>query len=155
MTEKRKLWVFDIDGTLANNEHRISHLKKNVKDWKSFFADQSKDEPYEAVTYILNLLLSNGDRCITITGRDESHREESINWIARHSPAFKNEDLLMRPIGEDEDDDTLKLKILDAWMEKNPGYEVAGIFEDRHRVIDAYRNAGYYVFEANQNRKSF
>jgi FMN phosphatase YigB (HAD superfamily) len=155
MTEKLKLWIFDIDGTLANNSARITHLKGTVKDWKSFFADQSKDEPYEAVTFILNLLLANGERCITITGRAEEHRNESFAWINNHSPAFPEEDLLMRPNGEKEDDDTLKLKMLAKWMEENPGYEVAGIFEDRHRVIDAYRNAGYYVFEANQLREPF
>jgi FMN phosphatase YigB (HAD superfamily) len=151
----RKLWIFDIDGTLANNEHRIAHLKGQTKDWKKFFADQSKDDPYEAVTFILKMLRDNGERCITITGRDEEHREESFGWLNNHCDGYPDEDLLMRPRGEKEDDDTLKLKILAEWMEKNPGYEVAGIFEDRHRVIDAWRNAGYYVFECNQNREEF
>ncbi len=151
----KRLWIFDIDGTLANNEHRIAHLKGETKDWKSFFKDQSKDQPYEAVTHILNLLRASGDRCITITGRDEEHREESLNWIQNHVLGYPDKDLLMRPRGEKEDDDTLKLKILGEWMEKNPGYKVSGVFEDRHRVIDAWREAGFYVFECNQNREAF
>jgi hypothetical protein len=153
----RKLWIFDIDGTLANNEHRIAHLKGQTKDWKKFFADQSKDEPYEAVVYMLEVLVAKGDRCIIITGRDEEHRAESMKWLDEHYGwrKFPSSDLLMRPRGEKEDDDTLKLKILNDWMQDNPGFEVAGIFEDRHRVIDAWRNAGYYVFECNQNREEF
>lgn len=151
----KRLWIFDIDGTLANNEHRIGFLKGTTKDWKSFFKDQSKDEPYAPVMHMLKVLRDQGDRCIIITGRDEEHREESMTWLYNHYGPYPTEDLLMRPLGEKEDDDTLKLKILNDWMQTNPGYTVFGIFEDRHRVIDAWREAGYYVFECNQNREAF
>ena len=30
-----------------------------------------------------------------------------------------------------------------------------GVFEDRHRVIDAWRENGYYVFECNQKRLEY
>jgi hypothetical protein len=104
---------------------------------------------------MLKVLIERGDRCITITGRDEEHREESLTWLYNHYGPYPSDDLLMRPRGDKEDDDTLKLKILNKWMKENPGYTVMGVFEDRHRVIDAWRNAGYYVFECNQNREAF
>jgi trehalose-6-phosphatase len=153
----KKLWIFDIDGTLANNEKRVKFLKGATKDWRAFFADQTNDSPYEAVVEILRTLVSSGDRCIIITGRDEEHRQESLKWLDAHYgyKLFPSSDLIMRPRGEREDDDTLKLKLLDEWMKNNPGYRVMGVFEDRHRVIDAWRNAGIYCFECNQYREDF
>lgn len=153
----KRLWIFDIDGTLANNEQRIKFLKGETKDWRSFFADQQNDEPYEAVVELLRTLSNCGDRCIIITGRDEEHREESLKWLDANYgyKLFPAIDLIMRPRGEREDDDTLKLKLLDVWMKDNPGYRVMGVFEDRHRVIDAWRDAGIYVFECNQYREPF
>ena len=38
---------------------------------------------------------------------------------------------------------------------REPGCQVGGIFEDRHRIIDAFRSEGWYVFEANQTRTQF
>lgn len=29
--------VFDLDGTLADCEHRIHHITKEPKDWRAFF----------------------------------------------------------------------------------------------------------------------
>jgi FMN phosphatase YigB (HAD superfamily) len=151
-----RLWIFDIDGTLANNEERVSYLKGETKDWRSFFADQSKDKPYEAVLELLHVLLIRGDRCIIITGRDEEHRQETHKWVTQHlGSTFDDNDLVMRKHGDRRDDDSIKLELLAEWMEKNGQFKVMGIFEDRHRVIDAWRNAGFYVFECNQTRQEF
>ena len=38
----------DIDGTVANNEHR-QHYLKNQKDWKSFFDEMVNDIPIHDV----------------------------------------------------------------------------------------------------------
>ena len=151
-----KLWVFDIDGTLADTEHRQHHLSSEKKDWDSFFSKQSLDEPYEAVMELLHILLVKGDRCIVITGRNEEHRGESQNWIIKHLGCFFNgEDLIMRKRGDRRDDDEIKIELLNEWLEANGEHKVMGVFEDRHRVIDAWRNAGFYVFECNQTRTDF
>ena len=61
----------------------------------------------------------------------------------------------MRPLGHRGDDNLLKVQIIKEWLEKNPDYKVSGIFDDRHRIIDAFRNEGWYTFECNQARKEF
>lgn len=152
----KRLWIFDIDGTLANNGHRITYLKQETKDWRKFFADQSKDEPYEAVMELLRILKMRGDRCIIITGRDEEHRDESYRWINDHyGSVFPEYDLIMRKRGDRRDDDEIKIELLNEWLEVNGEHKVLGVFEDRHRVIDAWRDAGFYVFECNQTRSEF
>jgi trehalose-6-phosphatase len=151
----KRLWIFDIDGTLANNDQRVKYLKGKTKDWRSFFADQSKDIPYEPVMELLRMLTLR-DRCIVITGRDEEHRDESARWLYNHSGyLFTEHNLIMRKPKDRRDDDLIKLELLNEWMEVHGEHKVMGVFEDRHRVIDAWRNAGYYVFECNQSREEF
>ena len=152
-----KLWVFDIDNTLANVHHRWGHLKGDKKDWKSFFAEQHKDEPYQAVFDVLHALANdNGNSIIVVTGRDEMFREVSLEWLNRHiNYEFPTEDLHMRPAGNREDDDTLKVKIIKNWLARHPSYKIGGIFDDRHRIIDAFRAEGWYTFECNQERLEY
>ena len=149
-----KLWVFDIDNTLANVHHRWDHLRGEMKDWKKFFAEQHKDEPYKPVLDVLHALSADHtNSIIVVTGRDECFREVSIEWLNRHiNYEFPNEDLYMRPSGNREDDDTLKVKIIKSWLQRHPSYTMGGIFEDRHRIIDAFREEGLYNFECNQER---
>jgi predicted secreted acid phosphatase len=155
---KRNLWIFDIDGTLANNLHRIKHLTQNTtKDWDAFFAAQDKDEPYEAVMHLMNTLHKTGDKVIVITARDERFRAVTLRWLQQHCDYdFPDGDLFMRKSGDRTDDDKIKLDILNEYLSLfHPRYKVMGVFEDRHRVIDAWREAGYYVFECNQDRADF
>lgn len=151
-----KLWIFDIDNTLANVHHRWHHLHKDKKDWKSFFEEQHKDEPYQAVFDVLASLAKDGHKIIVVTGRDERFRDVSLEWINRHVHYdFPSEDLYMRPAGNREDDHKLKVNIINNWLARHPIYTVGGIFEDRHRIIDAFREEGWYTFECNQERLEY
>ena len=152
-----KLWVFDIDNTLANVHHRWDHLRGEMKDWKKFFAEQHKDEPYQAVFDVLHALANDeNNSIIVVTGRDEMFREVSLEWLNRHiNYEFPSEDLHMRPAGNREDDDTLKVKIIKTWLQRHPSYTMGGIFDDRHRIIDAFRAEGWYTFECNQERLDY
>lgn len=153
----RKVWIFDVDGTLADNFHRVKHLTHSVKkDWDAFFAEQHKDSPFEAVFDVMASLHATGHKVIVITARDERFRDITLSWINEHSRiSISNDDLYMRKDGDRRDDDGIKLEIIDEILKENPDYKVMGVFEDRHRVIDAWRDAGYYVFECNQERADF
>mgnify|MGYP003348065612 CR=1 FL=1 len=152
-----KLWVFDIDNTLANVHHRWHHLKGAKKDWDSFFEEQIKDEPYQPVLDVLHALANDrpGDEIIVVTGRDERFRAVSLGWLNRHVKWIADDKLFMRPGGNREDDDVLKVKIIKNWLQRHPNYTVGGIFEDRHRIIDAFREEGWYTFECNQERLEY
>ena len=68
---------------------------------------------------------------------------------------FSNDKLYMRPAGNREDDDVLKVKIVKNWLQRHPSYTVGAIFDDRHRIIDAFRAEGWYTFECNQERLEY
>lgn len=153
-----KYFVFDIDGTLADGEHRQHHLTKdpNKKDWDSFFKDEEmiKDKVHNAVAEIYSALrmssdMSAGDEegdwqeIIFLTARPERTREVTKQWLHEKIGVFEEEmdelHLLMRPDGERKDDTILKPEMLDKLGKEN----VICVFEDRNRIIKALRAAGY------------
>ena len=155
---KVKLYVFDIDGTMANIDHRKHHLvtKGNKKNWEPFFREQRKDTPHWPVFDVMKALTLTGNKCIVVTGRMEQHRQDSFEWINEHHDLpFPNDDLYMRANGDHTDDDELKWNIVQKILKDNPDYELAALFDDRHRIIDKFRSEGVYTFETNQYREEF
>jgi phosphoglycolate phosphatase-like HAD superfamily hydrolase len=154
--KKVKLWIFDIDGTLANGDHRAHHLQNGKRDWDAFFANQHLDEPYEAVFDIMSALTQTGHICVCVTGRPEEYRDVTLDWVRKHGDFwFPSWNLIMRPTGNKTDDHELKWKIVQELLKDNPHYVLCGVFDDRHRIIDKFRSEGVYVFECNQNREAF
>ena len=144
----KKVWVFDIDGTLADNDHRQHYLSGN-KNWDAFFAEQHKDEPYQAVLDVLHALAYDrvkmlGDKIIIVTARDERFRNDTHDWLNKHIEFDLTDSVFMRPLGHRGNDDILKVDIIKQWLVDNPGYKVGAIFDDRHRIIDAFRNEDWY-----------
>jgi hydroxymethylpyrimidine pyrophosphatase-like HAD family hydrolase len=154
---KKFLWVFDIDGTLANNEHRQHHLEKKPKDWKSFFDAQSEDTPHEPVFAVLDALAAiPTNQVIFLTSRDYTAQKETLEFINAHSKHnFDGEELYMRPIGNHVDDDILKPLMLQNILDFHPEWELMAVFDDRNRVIDAFKAKGVYVFNCNQTERIF
>jgi hypothetical protein len=111
-----KVWIFDIDGTLADNEHRQHHLADGKKEWDAFFAKQHLDEPYQPVLDVLHALANDrlGDKVIIVTARDERFREDTLAWVNKHIPWMSSEDVYMRPFGFRGNDDTMKVGILSS-----------------------------------------
>lgn len=56
----KQIVIFDIDGTLANAEHRVHHLQKEPKDWDAFFAGCTQDTPIEPVMELVRLFFVTG-----------------------------------------------------------------------------------------------
>lgn len=65
-----KTIVIDIDGTIADCAHRLHHIQKHPKDWKTFFAESANDKPFTAVVEIVNRFLRTHD-IVFCTWRDE------------------------------------------------------------------------------------
>lgn len=131
--------IFDLDGTLANCEHRRHFVdpKKNPTflpiyckpfdymnpntgeifkpNWKAFYEACDQDTPIEPVIDIWNQQISLGmmDVHQIWSGRCESVREKTEKWLDEHLLCFNPKNLKMRPIGDNTPDDQLKEKWLD------------------------------------------
>ena len=150
--------IFDLDGTLADCEHRrhfVDHGNKFEPDWKSFYEHCDKDKPIEPVIDIFNSLcethlMSN----ISIwSGRCESVRDKTLNWLSNHIDVDNIQEVKLRPIGDSTPDDMLKERWLDEALKA--GNKVHFVFDDGPKVVRMWRRRGIFVFDCNQSGKEF
>jgi len=145
--------VFDLDGTIANTNHRNHHLEGSEKNWTEFFAECKDDlAVYPMISMIATLLRVPHCRVEIWTARNDSTKSETLSWLARHgirasrSPSptyFDSSDavtLRMRPSGDTADDTELKR----AWLDEARAQKRTPtlIFEDRQRVVNMWREEG-------------
>ena len=65
---EKNIVLCDIDGTIANNDHR-QHFLEGKKDWDGFFGELINDSPIMPVIEKINQEVNNGNKIIFITGR--------------------------------------------------------------------------------------
>lgn len=133
-----KTYIFDIDGTIANTDHRVHHLEGDKKDWNSWYAKAHDDVPYWEIVELMHLAYYAGIKIIICTGRDESCRPQTELWLKQH--LLKYHSLYMRKAGDRRDDTIVKFELLERIYED--GYEPVLVFEDRDRVVQMWRDAG-------------
>lgn len=93
MTIRTKTFVFDLDGVLANTEHRLPLLNEGPD---IFFKAMADDTPIEATRNIYSSLCPDFPK-VVLTGRPERFRGATEEWINEHIGEF--EQLIMRPDG--------------------------------------------------------
>lgn len=129
--------VFDLDGTLADLEHRKHFLA--AKDWRGFFAAVSGDAPIPKVRGVLLAMHYAGHRVEIWSGRSDECREATENWLAEHG--FPVVPLIMRTSGDHRPDDQVKREFLRGTDEPDI------IFDDRDRVVAMWRSLGITCFQ--------
>lgn len=134
-------YVFDLDGTLADCEHRVkAHLTGPQKDWRAFFAACPGDTVIPHVRALLWALWHGGHRVEIWSGRSDEVRAETEAWLAANS---MRKSLLtkMRKAGDHRPDDVVKAEFLD------PAAPPDVIFDDRARVVKMWRAKGIPCFQ--------
>jgi len=142
----RLLYIFDLDGTLADIEHRRHLIEGSKKNWDAFYAACVDDEPVKAVVRICNGLISNGADVWIWSGRSDAVREETEEWLRTWVPTFKPSNLMMRPADDRRSDVELKKK----WWRNLSDVDqtrLSAIFEDRTSVVNMWRDLGLTCFQ--------
>lgn len=157
--------VFDLDGTLADNEHRQHFLEKTPKDWDGFFEACDGDEPIHNVIAVFRALLNyhgGAEHQIEIwsgrgAGENDSVRLKSITWLQHHVDrsipsicpeiffSSPNPVLRMRAHDDHRRDDVLKKTWLDKAREQGSSPDL--IFDDRDQVVAMWRREGVQCFQ--------
>lgn len=134
-------FIFDLDGTLANGDHRLHHIKNDPKDWTAFYAACGADEP---IRHLIEVLIALGHtfQIFIVSGRSDEVRTETMAWLRHHlgSTYLMETDVIMRKHGDHRNDDVLKIEMLAEV--RAMGYEPLMAFDDRNRVVEAWRRAG-------------
>lgn len=130
-------YVFDIDGTLADGSHRLHHIQTAPKNWDGWYAGVMGDKPIAHMRRLANDL-SGCAEIVYVSGRSEQVQAETAQWLDDHG--FPDAPLYMRKSGDHKDDDKLKIELL-ADLRRD-GFEPIMVFDDRNRVVAAWRAAG-------------
>jgi phosphoglycolate phosphatase-like HAD superfamily hydrolase len=131
-------YIFDIDGTLADCSHRIHLIEMTPKRWDEFFALCSMDRPIAHIIELARVLSKSGAGIVYVSGRSDQCRYETEAWLRAHKvPAGP---LYMRKRGDHRDDDIIKLELLEQL--RADGFDPIMAFDDRNRVVAAWRSAG-------------
>ena len=154
----RPLYIFDIDGTIANLEHRLHHIYFNAsmhglekdfkKDWQAFHNDVGDDKPIWTVIDVLVDLSMLNDIWF-FTGRMESCRADTVVWIEKYMPYFSKKNhinITMRPQNDYRPDYEIKKEMLDNMLAVDRNRLVA-IFDDRNTVVNMWRKNGITCFQ--------
>lgn len=180
--------IFELDGTLADCEHRRHFVdpsknsdyechgycpinnpkgdgwyhkrthKKFKPDWKSFYESCDQDIPIEPSVNTFRSL-SQQYECEIWSGRCESVKQKTIQWLYESIPGFAkkevwNEIIKMRPTGNSDPDDELK----EMWLHDAKimeGQTIDYVFDDRPKVIRMWRRHGIFVFNCCQHDEEF
>jgi hypothetical protein len=138
------IYIFDIDGTLADISHRLHFIQKEPKDWHGFFADCQGDSVIREVAQVAEALRGAGFMIVLITGRSDEIRLKTSAWLRDQQISWNV--MYMRKEGDHREDSVVKAELLDEVMEKHHG-PILGVFEDRKQVVAMYRSKGLRVFQ--------
>jgi len=139
--------IFDIDGTLADVQHRLHHLEGTEKSWPAFFEAAVHDEPIEPIVWLARELFRSSNilnhekpfQVLVVTARPDSYREPTLEWLNKHK-IFADGALYMRKEGDYRADNIVKQEILQQILED--GYEPFLVVDDRPQVVEMWRAFG-------------
>ena len=148
------LVVFDIDGTLANIEHRLDYVRSKPKNWKAFDAGILNDKVNDPVAKVYWAIMSRRNvDVILASGRNERSRQDTEDWLFENDlTGYRN--LYMRKADDYRSDDIVKDEIIDEIV-ADYGKLPDMWFDDRPRVVRAVRNRGIFVFDVYQGEEDF
>jgi hypothetical protein len=147
----KPLYIFDLDGTLANIEHRKHYLeyKNDPHRWRRFYAACGDDQPNLPVLKTMESLRHAGADIWFFSGRSDEVRDLTVDWLAYHTSFMSHEIdqvLMMRRAGDYTADDELKEQWLNGML-VDDRLRLLAVFDDRDRVVQMWRRNGVACFQ--------
>lgn len=143
----KNIVVVDIDGTIAKVGDRLKYLQQEKKDWDAFYEHCDEDEPIDEMCQLVSDLFVLGRDIVFCTGRRESVREKTKEWLFWNVIASDDPNLLMRKDGDWRHDTEVKPELLQK-ASITPD-EVYFILEDRDSMVAKWRELGYRCLQVN------
>ena len=135
--------IWDIDGTIANIDHRRVFVRNGKKDWKSFNNTMHLDEVYQDIHWLYNVIAATGVTMLFASGRGEEQRDVTEQWLADNGFVYTK--LYMRPARDYRPDNIIKAEILEQM--RADGFNPTMVFDDRDQVVAGWRQAGLRVMQ--------
>lgn len=146
--------VCDVDGTIADINHRVPILYNGEtdrtkfkdyagkKNWKDFFAQMSNDVLRQDVA---DKLIKDAEEAnasiVFVSARGMEWEKETVEWLDKNLP-FKYTTIIMRQQGDRRDDEIVKREIYERFLKH---YKIVKVFDDRPRVVRMWKELGLDV----------
>jgi len=148
--------VFDMDGTLADCNHR-RHFVRNLtndpnwkKDWPGFFGHISEDTPRQEVLSEYKKAVLEGHDIIIVSARPDTYRKQTESWLEAND--IHPDRLIMRQATDSQSDTIVKQEIIDKYLDKA---KIIRWYDDRKCVIDQVRSNGINVINVGGEDNDF
>jgi predicted kinase len=133
-----RLVLVDMDGTLADCEHRRQFIREGRHDWDNFEAQTLKDEVIYPIMNLVNILYREGYTIIIVSGRQIDRAGKDTETWLKMKANFQHRHLFMRNGEDSRPDNVVKQEILD----KLPKDQIAYVLDDRNQVVEMWRKNG-------------
>jgi len=136
---KTPCYIFDLDGTLSDCDHRRHFVTDGNSDWDAFYEACDADDPHEHIITLARRLYWDADFDIFIlSGRSDAVREKTEKWLAHHH--VPHTALYMRKADDHRPDEEIKLEWLNFL--RGLGWNPLMAFDDRNKVVAMWRANG-------------
>lgn len=132
--------VFDLDGTLANVDHRRHLVTGKHRDYPGFHALISTDPVNDWCRRLMQTMYAQGYDIAIVSARPEKYEMETRAWLIKHSVPFTAL-YLLRQNESDAPDQEIKV----AWLKSYGIENVLFWVDDRAKVVRAIRSEGVTV----------
>lgn len=136
-----KTVIVDVDGTIANLDHRQHYLRVKPRNWGAFKKLAFDDTVHTDIVELVKFLKEGGINIVICTARTEDEKEVTVRWL--HEKAGLEgvyTKLYMRETGDYRDDGTVKAELL-AQIRAD-GFDPWFVLDDRDRVVKMWRENG-------------
>lgn len=155
--------VFDLDGTLADDSHRVHFIKRERPDWQSYFRLAGLDKPVKPVIAVFQALARQGHTVEIWTGRTAAIQDATVKWLLEHvleghtvdrdgiaiETAGIKTSIRMRPVK----DYRPQLKLKGEWLAEviREGRFPDLAFDDRNAAVAWWRGQGIQCLHVKDN----
>ena len=133
----RNAVVVDLDGTLANIDHRLHFVQRESRDYDAFYAALEHDTVNQWCVALMEALYFSGYPIILVSARRKSVEDATRKWLDTNGIDCDSL-VLLRADGDHSPAAELKMKWLAEYGAKN----VLFVIDDNQKVVDAWRAAG-------------
>ena len=129
--------IFDVDGTLANVDPYIHHVRGSNRDYDAFHEASIDALPNLDVVEMLNNAVSDRHAILVVTSRKEKYRGLTSMWLAKNN--IRSHALFMRADDDGRPDYEAKKDMLDKI---NILWDVLHAVDDNPNVIKLWEDHG-------------